>query len=132
MAKSLCAVFVDDAAVAALQARVPNAVVNSGMFGSNCGNGIGIGTDTTGLAESLPNWTLLDQHGNARVGQIGQLIGGAGISDAGTSSGTSGTAPAATIRLQDQDQLDGTGTLSFPAPNAELNALATGWEAQIP
>lgn len=129
MAKSLCAVFVDDAAVAALQARVPNANVNSGMFGSNCGNGIGISTENPDLSESLPSWTLLDQHGNARVNQIGQLIGGLGISNAGTSSGAAGTLPEATIRLQDQDDLDGTGELSFPAPGAELSSLATGWEA---
>ena len=122
-----CAVFVDDAAVAALQARVPNANVNSGMLGGG-NNGLGIGIPSTQLAESLPNWTLLDQHGNARVNQIGQYIGGDGISDPSTSSGSAGTLPGSTIRFQDNETLDGTGALSFPAPGCALNTLATGWE----
>jgi len=121
---ALCAVFVDDAAAAALAARVPNANYNSGMFGS-C-SGIGIGPQT-GLAESLPNWTLLDQHGNARTNQIGQYIGGSGISAAGTSSGEEGTLPESTIRWQDNDDLDGSGALSFPAAGCALVTLAAGW-----
>jgi len=125
---ALCAVFVDDAAAAALAARVPNANYNSGMFGGCNGNGIGIGIPSAGLDESLPNWTLLDQHGNARVNQIGQYIGGSGISDAGTSSGEEGTLPDATIRWQDNETLDGTGELSFPALGCALNSLAVGWE----
>jgi len=125
-------VFVDDAALAARQAEVPDANWNSGMLGGGgAGPGVGIGPQA-GLDESLPNWTLLDQHGNARVGQIGQNIGGSGYSDAGTSSGDEGTLPEATIRVQNPEEDDGSGELSFPAPNAELNSLATGWEEQTP
>ena len=124
-------VFVDDAAIAARQAEVPDADWNSGMLGGGgAGPGIGIGPQP-GLEESLPNWTLLDQHGNARVGQIGQNVGGLGYSDPGTSSGDEFTGPGSTIRVQDTDADDGSGELSFPAPNAELNALATGWEEQV-
>lgn len=130
MAKSLCSVFVDDAAIALRTAEVPGASWNSGMFGGNCQPGIGISTEQTDLGQSLPNWTLLDQFENARVGQIGQNVGGSGYSDPGTSSGQEGTLPDATIRLADQDSLDGSGTLSFPAPNAELVTLAAGWTPQ--
>jgi len=127
---SLSSFFVDDAAVTALDARVPNATYNSGMFGGASNSpGIGISTENPNLEQSLPNWTLLDQHGNARVNQIGQLIGGAGISDPGTSSGTEGTAPDATIRLYDNTTQDGTGAMSLPASGAALTDLAVGWAA---
>ena len=132
MPKSLCSFFVDDAALAALDARVPNATVNSGMLGGASNScGIGISTENPNLEESLPNWTLLDQHGNARDAQIGQHIGGAGISDAGTSSGTEGTEPDATIRLYDNDTLDGSGTMTYPADGASLVDLAVGWAPQV-
>ena len=90
--------------------------------------GIGISTTNPGLAEQLPNWTLLDQHGDARSSQISQHLGGPAISDAGTSSGLEGTLPDAIVRLVDTDTLDGTGELTFPALGADLTSLATGWE----
>jgi hypothetical protein len=130
MPQSLISVFVDDAAVAARTAEVPDAEWNSGMFGGSCQPGIGISTENPDLQESLPNWTLLDQFGDARVGQIGQNIGGTGYSDPSTSSGDEGTLPGSTIRLVDATALDGSGTLGFPAPNAELVTLEAGWTPQ--
>lgn len=127
-----CTVFVDDAALAAREAEVPNANWNSGCLGGGgAGPGIGIGPGA-GLDEQLPNWTLLDQHGNARNGQIGQNIGGLGYSDPGTSSGNAGTLPESTIRTQNNVDLDGTGALAFPAPNAVLTDLDAGWQLQTP
>ena len=126
---SLTSFFVDDDASAALAIRVPDAAFNSGMFGGGSNApGIGISTTNPGLAEQLPNWTLLDQHGDARSSQISQHLGGPAISDAGTSSGLEGTLPDAIVRLVDTDTLDGTGELTFPALGADLTSLATGWE----
>lgn len=123
MPKSLTSFFVDDAAVTAREAEIPNADWNSGCFGgASCAPGIGISTANPGLDESLPNWTLLDQFGNAREAQISQCIGGSGLGD-----GTSGTLPNATIRLQDTDALTGDGTLALPAEGAWLSDLAVGW-----
>ncbi len=129
---SLSTFFVDDEAVTALIARVPAAIGNSGMFGGASNSpGIGISTENPNLEESLPSWTLQDQFGNARNAQRGQHIGGAGISDPGTSSGTSGTLPAATIRLYDNATQDGSGTITLPADGASLVDLAVGWAAQV-
>lgn len=125
-------VFVDDTTLAARQAEVPDAEWNSGMLGGGgAGPGIGIGPQTD-LDESLPNWTLLDQFGNARDAQIGQNIGGSGYSDAGTSSGEEGTLPEDTIRVQQNETTDGSGALSFPAPGCSLITLAAGWVEQTP
>lgn len=145
MATSLISAFVDDASVTALQARVPGANINSGGFAAGSNSpGIGISTVTPGLADSLPNWTLLDQFGNARNAQRGQLIGGTGItsvSDWPNSGGTSGTLPAASIRLIDQADLPTAaqkaadpsidGRVTLPAPGASLLSLATGWQEQV-
>jgi hypothetical protein len=126
-------VFVDDAAVTARTAEVPDAEWNSGMLGGgSAGPGIGIGPQP-GLEESLPNWTLLDQFGNARDGQRGQNVGGSGYTDPAdypSSGGEEGTLPASTIRGQDNETMDGSGALSFPAPNAVLTDLAAGWQLQ--
>jgi hypothetical protein len=123
-------VFVDDAALTAREAEVPGAVWNSGMLGGGgAGPGIGIGPQTD-LDESLPNWTLLDQFGNARNAQIGQNIGGSGYSDPGTSSGDEGIAPESTIRVQENETTDGSGALSLPAQGCSLITLAAGWVEQ--
>jgi len=120
--------FVDDAATAALQTRVPLANVVSGMFGgASCAPGIGIATENPGLDESQPNWTLLDQFGNARDDQRGQHIGGPGISAPSQSDGMEQTLPAATVRLYDNTTQTGDGGMTFPAPGAELVDLAVGW-----
>lgn len=149
MAQSLISFFVDDAAVTAMTTRVPGATTfNSGVFGGASNSpGIGISTTNPGLEESLPNWTLLDQHGNARNDQIGQLVGGTGITAAAdypSSGGITvapstgmGTAPGASIRLMDAADLptyaekladpNVDGNLTLPAFGAELVDLAVGW-----
>ena len=120
--------FIDDTALTALAARVPDAINNSGMtYGGSNSPGIGISTENPELEESLPSWTLLDQFGNARVNQISQHIGGPGISDAGTSSGQEGTLPDATVRLALQADMTGDGALAFPKFGAALVTLAAGW-----
>ena len=127
-------VFVDDATFAARSAEVPDAEWNSGMLGGGGGAPVGIGPQA-GLEESLPNWTLLDQFGNARDGQIGQYIGGSGYTDPADyplSGGDEGTAPDSTIRVQDNEDMTGDGALSFPAPNAVLTDLDVGWDLQEP
>lgn len=143
MAQSFISFFTDDAATTALSTRVPDAIVNSGVFGGGSNApGLGISTENPGLDESLPSWTLLDQFGNARNGQRGQHIGGPGISSPGESDGDEGTLPAASIRVYDPASLptyaeklaDPTldGELTFPAENAVLVDLATGWQVGPP
>ena len=132
--------FIDDASVTALDARVPAAVTLTGMYytGSNA-PGIGIATDNAGLEQSLPSWTLLDQHGNARDAQISQLIGGTGItltSDWPGSGGTEGTAPDATVRLYTNPaNVDGVPD-NDASPTADNSAvlldLAVGWTSAVP
>ena len=144
MAQSQISFFVDDASVTALDARVPDAEVNSGMFaGASNSPGIGISTENPGLGESLPNWTLLDQFGNARVNQRSQCIGGPGISSPSESDGQEGTLPAAVATFIDVDALptnaekadgtylDGQIPALAPTPGCALNSLATGWEAGV-
>jgi len=157
MPQSLISAFVDDAAVTAMTARVPLAVdFNSGMFaGASNSPGIGISTENPGLEESLMpstsggaastgSWTLEDQFEDARNAQIGQLIGGNGItleSDWPGSGGLEGTSPDATIRLVDAADLptyeqklaDPTldGNVTLPAPGASLVSLAAGWAEQV-
>lgn len=124
--------FVDDAAVIAMETRVPGQVDKTGMnYGASNSPGIGISDDNPGLAQSLPNWTLLDQHGDARESQIGQVIGGLGISDPSTSSGSEGTAPDATIRFgANPDNVAGQPDNDDPivgVAGANLSVLADGW-----
>ena len=153
MPQSFISVFVDDAAATALTTRVPDAIVNSGLFGGASNSpGIGISTENPDLQEALfeatdgsgdlvtGSWTLLDQFGDVRA-QIGQLIGGTGITDVAdypSSGGTEGTLPEATIRLIDPANLPTyaekladpsvDGSLGFPAPNATLVTLEDGWQ----
>lgn len=142
MAQAFANFFVDDAALVAMAARVPDAIANSGMEGgASNAPGIGISTENPDLDESLPSWTLLDQFGNARVNQRSQHIGGPGISNPSESNGQEGTLPAATVRLADQAGLptyaekladpNVDGKLTYPLPGAALNLLATGWETGI-
>tara|TARA_R110002012_G_scaffold67699_3_gene176314 strand:+ start:3009 stop:3428 length:420 start_codon:yes stop_codon:yes gene_type:complete len=136
MAQAQPTYFVDDAAATALGTRVPDASTDTGMnFGASNNPGIGISDQNPELQESLPSWTLLDQFGNARDGQISQVIGGDGItavSDWPGSGGTEGTAPDATIRYganpaNVNGQPDNDAAITGVA-NASLTDLATGWE----
>ena len=152
MAQSQISFFVDDPAVTFREAEEtnPDTLWNSGMFGGASNSpGIGISTENPGLEESLPNWTLLDQFGNARAAQIGQCIGGSGfvnraVTDWPSSGGTEGTLPDSTIRLMPVANLptnaekdlfadkpnptEQDGQLTLPAGGADLVLLATGWE----
>ena len=144
MAQSFASAFADDTAALGREAEVPNANWNSGMLGGGgAGPGIGISTENPGLDESLPNWTLLDQFGNARAGQVGQNIGGLGFVDRGSvpwpsSGGNEGTAPDSTIVVLDPagfptyaEKLDGSkldGELPS-GPDATLTDLSAGWQA---
>jgi hypothetical protein len=166
MAQSLISYFVDDAALAALDTRVPGAAdvavagtVNGMNVGASNAPGIGISTENPDLDESLPNWTLLDQHGNARDAQISQLIGGNGLvartgnvattwdttqalytpSGAASSGGTEGTAPDATIRMgtnptqaaKDAAEPSIDGTI-IADNSAVLLDLDVGWTSAVP
>ena len=128
--------FVDDAAVTAMGVRVPAASDDTGMnAGASNSPGIGISDDNPGLEQQLPNWTLLDQHGDARNPQIGQLIGGDGITDVADwpgSGGTEGTLPDAAVRFA-TNPVNVNGVPDNDAPivlgnGADLIDLATGWE----
>ena len=139
MAQAQPTFFVDDAAVTAMGTRVPDASTDTGMnFGASNNPGIGISDQNPDLQESLPNWTLLDQHGNARDGQISQVIGGDGITEAADwpeSGGTEGTLPDATIRFGANPanvggQPDNDAAITGVA-NASLTDLATGWEEGV-
>lgn len=122
----LAQTFIDDIAVATRSAEVPDAAFDNGMnLGGSCACGIGIGTENPNLGESLPNWTLLDQHGNPRTTQISQHIGGSGLGD-----GTSGTAPDAITRLWTVSA-NGDGSAVYTA-NPSLVSLVAGWEAATP
>jgi hypothetical protein len=168
MAQSAISFFVDDAALSAQNTRVPDAIGNSGMLGgASNAPGIGISTENPGLEEVLDSsgngsWSLLDQHENARDSQIGQLLGGNGITPrdgdqpftwdksqplytdngAASSGGAEGTAPDATIRIMELAALPTAadkladpnldGNLTFPAEGADLLVLADGWIANVP
>lgn len=124
--------FYDDPAIAVRELEVTAASWDTGMnWGASNAPGIGIGTDNTNLEEQLPNWTLLDQHGNARAAQISQLLGGPGISDPSTSTGQEGTLPDNVVRLV-TNPANVNGQPDNDAPivglgNATLLDLAVGW-----
>jgi hypothetical protein len=136
MAQALPTFFSDDIAQTAMEARVPTVVANTGVtYGGGNAPGIGISTENPNLEESLPSWTLLDQHGNARTAQISQCIGGDGITEAADwpgSGGTEGTLPDAVIRFgTNPDNVDGQPDNNEPITvgnGADLVLLATGWE----
>lgn len=131
--------FKDDVAQTAMEARVPTVVADTGLtFGGGNAPGIGISSQNPGLEESLPNWTLLDQFGDARVAQISQCIGGDGITLAADwpgSGGDIGTLPDAVIRFGvNPANVDGQPDNEEPIAvgnNASLQTLATGWEGTV-
>jgi hypothetical protein len=144
MAQALPTLFIDDVAVTAMGVRVPAASLDTGVNrGGGNAPGIGISTENPELGESLfaatdgsgdlvtGSWTLLDQHGDVRVAQISQCIGGPGISDASTSSGQEGTLPDAVARFgANPDNVDGQPDNDAPivvGAGADLAVLADGW-----
>ena len=117
--------FVDDAAVTARSAEVPDADWAGGNnVAASCAHGLGINYGEGAIVGTPNQFTLLDQRGNARVPQTSQLIGGSGLG-----AGVSGTAPDASIRAG-TPTADGLGTVT-PIANAVLNTLAAGWVAAV-
>ena len=118
--------FVDDAAVTARSAEVPNADWDTGNnIAASCAHGIGINFEGGAVVGTPEQFTLEDQRGIARTTQISQLIGGSGLGD-----GTSGTAPDSTIRNGVVND-NGDGGVDPVRPNVSLVSLAAGWVEQI-
>lgn len=127
--------FVDDAAVTAGEARVPNADFDTGMnFGGSNAPGVGINQGGGAVVGTPEQFTLLDQGRPgvgtpvAREAQISQCIGGPGISAAGTSAGATGADPEGVVRFG-TPTTTGNGTVT-PTGNSTLSVLATGWTIQ--
>lgn len=134
--------FVDDTATTARKLEVVNADFDNGMnLGGSNAPAVGVNIGEGAVVGTPEQFTLLDQHGNARAGQISQSIGGLPFVDRNitpwpSSGGTEGTAPDATVRsgtlptqaAKDADTaLD--GTIAVIDGNATLTDLAVGWTA---
>ena len=116
--------FLNATSVTAREAEVPLASFDNGMnLGGSNAPGIGIATagviQTEDLDESLPNWTLLDQDGDAREPQVSQHIGGDGLDDGEEGKGT----VAIDVNVNDASG-DGSATVNGVATLADL---AVGW-----
>lgn len=140
MAQALPTFFSDDIAQTAMETRVPTVVANTGLTYGGCNApGIGISTENPNLEESLPNWTLLDQFGNARDSQRSQCLGGDGITEASDwpgSGGTEGTLPAADIRFgtnpANVNEVPDNDAPIVIGEGADLLDLAVGWTPNVP
>jgi hypothetical protein len=116
--------FVDDAAVIARSADVPDAsFVNGCNRPASNACGIGIGVDQGSVVGTPEQFTLLDQREIARTTQISQCIGGSGLG-----KGTEGTAPDSVIYAGDDANALGDGTVTSLG-QASLVDLAIGWVA---
>jgi hypothetical protein len=125
--------FIDATAVAARAAEVPNASFANGCnLAGACACGVGINMNEGAIVGEPQQFTLLDQHGDARVAQISQHIGGSGLG-----AGSIGTLPDAVIRFgtaptqaakDANSALDGT---IVNVGNATLNTLGAGWVVNI-
>ena len=129
--------FVDDTATTARKLEVVDADFDNGMnLGGSNAPAVGVNMGEGAVVGTPEQFTLLDQHGNARAGQISQSIGGYPYTDPAnypSSDGTEGTAPDAVIQFgpnttqpaKDADpELDGAITATG---NSALTLLATGW-----
>ena len=92
-------------------------------WGASNAPGIGIATDNPNLEQSLPSWTLLDQDGDARTPQVSQVIGGGGPEG----MPGKGLQPVEVV----VNAASGNGSVTG-SQEAQLNVLATGWEAVTP
>lgn len=131
-------IFRDDTAISNREAEVINASFVNGMnLGGSCACGLGINMGEGAVVGTPEQFTLLDQHENARTAQISQSIGGFPYMDFANdyphSGGTQGTLPDAVIfevvnptqDAKDIDPaLDGTATV---IGNATLADIAVGW-----
>lgn len=126
--------FQSPTAVAARDAEKIDAAgsFENGMnLGASNAPGIGIatggGVQTTELSESLPNWTLLDQDGDARTPQVSQPIGGTGLGGTYPASGGAAAKGTEPVVLGEPDA-SGDGT-AVAEGDATLADLAAGWTA---
>ena len=92
-------------------------------WGASNAPGIGVATDNPNLEQSLPSWTLLDQDGDARTPQVSQVIGGGGPEG----MPGKGLQPVEIV----VNAASGNGSVTG-SQEAQLNVLATGWEAVTP
>ena len=125
--------FIDDIARDARELDVPLASFLNGMnLGGANACGIGINMNEGAVVGTVEQFTLLDQHGNAREAQISQHIGGSGLGD-----GSEGTLPDAVVRFGDlptqaakdaDSALDGT---IINLGNSTLTTLGAGWVINI-
>jgi len=66
------------------EAEVPNAsFINGGNWAGSNACGLGINIDGGAVVGTREQFTLIDQHGNTRIAQISQHIGGPGYSSIG-------------------------------------------------
>lgn len=103
--------------------------LNGANFPGSNSPGIGIATAgdlaTQNLAESDPQWTLLDQDEDPRTPQVGQHIGGNGLGAGVEGKGTMGIATGVNVAAA-------SGAFIAPLQNPHLIDLATGWEGVVP
>ena len=133
--------FQDDTARGLREAETPNASFVNGMnMGGSSSMGAGINMLEGEVVGSFEQFTLLDQHGNARAAQISQSIGGFPYvlaDDYPSSGGQEGTLPDAIIRFGDaptqaaKDAADPSidGTIIFTG-DSTLTTLLGGWVIQ--
>jgi hypothetical protein len=127
--------FIEDVTVTAREAEVTAASFSNGMnLGGSCAPGIGINMNEGAVVGEPQQFTLLDQHGangTARTAQIGQHIGGDGltlITDWPGSGGDIGTLPDGVIRFG-TPSVEGDGEVT-PIGNCTLATLAAGWTVE--
>jgi hypothetical protein len=118
-------------------AEVPDASFANGMNNSTCMPGIGVATENPDV--ETDKWTLLDQFEAPRIPQVGQLLGGTGVTpevDYPSSGGVEGNGSdqaqflvgggnPTNAEVEADPDLAGTITV---LGTANLQSLATGWE----
>ena len=121
--------FIDNTTVTAREAEVTDASFSNGMnLGGSCAPGIGINMNEGAVIGERQQFTLLDQHGDARAAQISQHIGGDGltlVTDWPGSGGDIGTLPGSVIRFGPASD-EGDGAITATG-NCTLASLAAGW-----
>tara|TARA_R110000822_G_scaffold11142_1_gene41210 strand:+ start:9541 stop:9909 length:369 start_codon:yes stop_codon:yes gene_type:complete len=115
--------YVNDVDLSLRSSEVPLASWTTGLtYGASNAPGIGVATANPGLAQSLPNWTLLDQDSAARTPQVSQIIGGGGYQG---SEGKGTTAIDVVVNG------GGNGSI-VSSQEASLVTLSAGWVATTP
>jgi len=122
--------FIDATTVAARAAEVPDADFDTGMnSGASNAPGIGINIDGGAVVGEPQQFTLLDQDGDARAPQVGQLIGGDGLTETTDWPTSGGVEGKGTLPIEAATpDTDGQGGVSVDG-NATLVDIAIGWTA---